>query len=195
MTKPYVVGIGGTTRANSSTEKALRFALAQAAERGARTRLFAADELSKLPLYAPENPERVPEAVMLCEAMREADGFVIGSPGYHGSISGLVKNALDYVEDMREDDNVYWSSKPVGLVATGYGWQGVVTTLDHLRTVVHTLRGWPTPLGAALNTSEKLFGDDGDVIDDRARFQLTTVAQEVLAFCAWRSAALERASG
>ena len=40
-------------------------------------------------------------------AYRWADGLLVASPGYHGGISGMMKNALDYVEDLRADERVY----------------------------------------------------------------------------------------
>ncbi|MGH2793088.1 MAG: NADPH-dependent FMN reductase [Actinomycetota bacterium] len=184
--KPLIVGIGGTTRANSSTEKALRFALGVAEKEGAEVVMFDGPTLDRLPHYAPEKPERAPEAVELIDALRRADGIIVATPGYHGTISGLVKTALDYTEDMREDAQPYFAERPVGCIATGAGWQGTVTALEGLRTVVHTLRGWPTPLGAAINTAQPAFSPDGDPIDERVAFQLTTVAQEVMRFVRWR---------
>jgi FMN reductase len=186
---PVIVGIGGTTRANSSTEKALRFALGVCEKDGAETIMFDGPTLDTLPNYAPEKPERSAGAIEFVKAVRRADGIIVATPGYHGTISGLVKNALDYVEDLREDERVYWSGMPVGCIATGAGWQGTVTALEALRAVAHALRGWPTPLGAALNTSQPVFSPDGDPIDERVTFQLTTVAQEVMAFVRWRRSA------
>ena len=187
--KPVIVGIGGTTRANSSTEKALRFALKIAEKDGAEVVMFDGPTIERLPHYAPERPERSPEATQLVDALRRADGVIVATPGYHGTISGLVKNALDYTEDMREDARPYLSERPVGCIATGAGWQGTVTALEAVRTVVHTLRGWPTPLGAALNTAQPVFSPDGDPLDERTTFQLTTVAQEVMRFVRWRDGA------
>ena len=182
MAEPHIVGIGGTTRDGSSSEKALRFALRVCEERGATTTCFAGATLVKLPHYAPEDPGRVPEAKELVEELRRADGIIIASPGYHGGVSGLVKNAIDYTEDMRDDDRPYFAGRSVGVIAAAYGWQATVTTVEALRAIAHALRGWVTPLGAAINSSEKVFGLDGDVIDERVRFQLTTVADEVVAF-------------
>ena len=113
-TAPYIVGIGGTTRADSSTEKALRFVLAQCESRGAETVAFAGPELGTLPFYAPEHTDRVEEARRLVDELRRADGIVIASSSYHGGISGLVKNALDYTEDMREDERCYFTGLPMG---------------------------------------------------------------------------------
>lgn len=153
-------------------------------ERGATTRLFAGAELSQLPHYAPEKPERADGAAELVEQLRAADGVVLGSSSYHGSVAGLVKNAIDYTQDLMDDERPYFAGRPVGCVATGGGWQGVVATLEHLRTIVHSLRGWPTPMGAAVNTSQKVFSPEGDPLDDRVAFQLTTVAEELMSFCA-----------
>ena len=105
---------------------------------------------------------------------------MIGSSSYHGTIAGLIKNALDYTQDMMKDDRPYFAGRPVGLVATGAGWQGVVATLEHMRTMVHSLRGWPTPLGGAINTLEKAFDDKGEPVDEKVAFQLQTIAEEVL---------------
>jgi FMN reductase len=188
---PLIVGIGGTTRANSSTEKALRYALTMAEKEGAETILFDGPTLDRLPHYAPEKPDRTDEATALVDACRRADGFIVATPGYHGTISGLVKNALDYTEDMRTDDHPYFSGRPVGCIATGAGWQGTVTALEAVRAVVHALRGWPTPLGAAINTSQPVFSDEGEPTDDKVEFQLATVAQEVMSFVRARRASGE----
>lgn len=189
----HVVGIGGTTRPGSSTEKAVRFALGACEAEGATTTFFGGAEIAALPPYAPENPDRTPEARRLVEELRRADGIVLGSPGYHGSVSGLVKNAIDYTEDMREDARPYFAGRAVGCIATGAGWQGTVTTLEAIRSIVHALRGWPTPLGAAINTSAPVFDGAGTPTDERVAFQLTTVAQEVMHFARMRIASPEQA--
>lgn len=181
-----MVGVGGTVRPGSSTDEALRTALAAAEEAGAETRCFSGAELSGLPLYSPAEPERHPAAAELVEAVRSADGVIVASPGYHASISGMVKNALDYLEDLREDERPYLSGRGVGCIATGAGWQATVATLATLRTIVHSLRGWPTPLGAAINTAPNRSEDD----DRRAAFQLETIGAEVVEF-----ASMRRASG
>ena len=183
---PHIVGIGGTTREGSSTEKALRYSLAMCEKLGATTAIFTGRDLAVLPMYAPEHPSRHEFADAMIAELRKAQGVIVASPGYHGTIAGIVKNALDYTEDLREDDRVYFSGMPVGCIVTGLGWQGVVTTLEHLRAMVHALRGWPTPLGAALNTTTPLFDASGDPSDERARFQLETVAQEVMQFVSWK---------
>ena len=120
-----------------------------------------------------------PEAPKVVAALRRADGIIIGSPGYHGSISGLVKNALDYVEDMAKDEWPYFHGRPVGAVTTGAGWQGAVMTLTTLRSIVHALRGWNTPLGVAINTAQTAFASDGGCLDEKTGAMLLAMGQEV----------------
>jgi FMN reductase len=162
---------------------------------GATTTVFAGAELVALPFYAPESPERTESARWLIDEIRRADALIIASSSYHGGISGLVKNAIDYTEDLREDDSAYLSGMPVGCIATGAGWQGVVATLVSLRSVVHALRGWPTPLGAGINTTETAFDPSGECSDEKARMQLTIVGQEVMQFARWRVASLAATGG
>jgi FMN reductase len=182
MSRPlHIVGLGGTTRPGSSSEQALRIALGRAEARGATTRVFGGAELAQLPMYSPEGTDRGPIARSLVEELRQADGVVISSPGYHGSISGLVKNALDYTEDMREDERPYLADRSVGLIVTAYGWQAAVTTLAGLRVVVHALRGWVTPYGSTVNSSMTAF-IGGECTDPNVVGQLHKVADEVMRF-------------
>jgi FMN reductase len=181
-TKPLVVGIGGTTRAASSTDRALRIALQAAEQTGASTFVFDGPFLSRLPHYAPENPERNEEQRQLVEMVRKADGLIVASPGYHGGVSGLVKNALDLLEDLRDDERSYLDGRAVGCIVNASGWQACVSTLAALRSIVHALRGWPTPLGATLNTTEKVFDATGACTDEKAALQLATVGRHVVEF-------------
>ena len=181
MSSPLIVGLGGALRENSSTEKALRLVLAEAEALGARTLLLTGEALN-LPLYAPGESARSAAATQLVAAFAQADGIVLGSPGYHGSISGIIKNALDYAEDLRDDPRPYFSNRAVGCVATAGGWPGAVNTLGALRDIVHALRGWPTPLGVAINTTGGVFDADGTCTDAKFAGMLKTVAHEILHF-------------
>jgi FMN reductase len=181
LNSPYIVAVGGTLRPGSTTEKAMQHVLNAADRAGARTRLISGPAL-QLPMYEPDNPERTDAARDLVAQLALADGIILGSPGYHGSISGLVKNALDYAEDLRGDRRPYFSGRAVGCIATGGGWPGALNTLGALRDIVHALRGWPTPLGAAINASERVFDHDGQCVVPRVSQMLDVIAAEVLGF-------------
>lgn len=180
---PYVVGIGGTTRSGSSSERLVKRVLFDLEKQGAKTLMFGGLELAELPHYAPENHERSIEQQAFVEAARKADAFVIGSPSYHGGVSGLVKNALDLLEDLRHDAKVYCTDRPVGTIVTAAGWQGCGVTLQALRGIVHALRGWPTPLGIAVNSVQtRLFDHDGDLIDTETSNACEVQAGQIMNF-------------
>ena len=168
-------------RPGSTTEKAMRLSLAAAERAGARTTLICGDALL-LPMYQPEIQERTEAARSLIAELSQADGIILGSPGYHGSISGFVKNALDYAEDLRKDARPYFSGRAVGCIATAGGWPGAVNTLGALRDIAHALRGWPTPLGAAINSSEPVFDEAGQCLVPRVAQILQGIADEVMSF-------------
>ena len=185
LARPLILGIGGTPRQGSTTERALAVALRAAGAKGAETLLIPGPALV-LPMYTPDAAARTVEATALVDAMRRCSGIIIASPSYHGSISGLMKNALDYAEDLRSDDRAYLDGLAVGLIACAGGWQAAVQTLATMRSIVHALRGWPTPLGAALNTSTRVFDEQGECLDLSMKLELETIGRQVVQFAKMR---------
>jgi FMN reductase len=184
---PLIVGIGGTVRPGSTSETALAKALKVAEGCGAATLCFGGAFLTELPHYNPALETPSAARRKLVEAVREADGLIIATPGYHGSISGLVKNALDCLEDLREDTRPYLDGRAVGCIVAAAGAQAGGSTLMALRGIVHAMRGWPTPFGATLNTGQGLFGPDGEFADPRDAQATAIVAQQVVTFASrWR---------
>lgn len=179
---PLVVGIGGTIGAVSSTERALTIALDAVASEGYRTRLFGGADMARLPLYDPRSTTRTHHEHDFVAAVRGASGIIIASPGYHGSLSGVVKNALDLLEETAKDARPYLADLPVGLIATAYGWQATGSTIAALRSIVHALRGWPTPFAAAINTQITQFDDHGGATDPAVVEQLCLVGRQVARF-------------
>jgi FMN reductase len=61
------------------------------------------------------------------------------------------------------------------------GWQAATTTLTSLRSTVHALRGWPTPLGVAINSLDwNGAGEDG--FGDSVQRQLGILGEQVVTF-------------
>ena len=96
---------------------------------------------------------------------READFFVLGTPNYHGSYSGIIKNALDH---LTMDD---FKMKPVGLIGNS---GGIVSAepLSHLRLIVRTLLGIAIPTQIATHDSDYKKLDDGTYYLANEEFQL-----------------------
>lgn len=188
MTEPlHILAIGGSTRPDSSSERAVRAAARGAQQHGAEVRFIVSRDLM-VPIYDTETDERTELAQQLVEGYRWADGLIVASPGYHGGISGMIKNALDYIEDLRSHDRVYLDGMAVGCVAVAYGWQATVSTLHQLRQVAHAVRGWPTPLGASVNASVTKLDHEGNSEDAAAVAQLEGVGAQVAEFARMRQA-------
>jgi FMN reductase len=183
--RPLVVGLGGTMTENSSSERVLRHVLAECESEGADTLMFDGAALD-LPMYGYGTP-RTENAHALISALRRAEGVVIASPGYHGTVSGLIKNALDYVEDMAKDERPYFEGRAVGLIAVAAGWQATGTTLATLRSITHALRGWPTPMAVTVNSVLPVFAQNGTVSDAALKAQLGILAQQVVGFARMRA--------
>jgi FMN reductase len=177
---PLIVGLGGTGSTTGSTERILRQALNAAENVGAETLFFDGKALD-MPMYN-YGGLRTEQALALISALRRADGIIIASPGYHGTVSGLIKNALDYVEDMARDERAYFEGRAVGLIAVAAGWQATGSTLATLRSITHALRGWPTPMAVAINSAQPVFNDEGALIDAGIAGQLDILAGQVVEF-------------
>jgi FMN reductase len=175
-----VVGIGGSRRPGSSTEQVIAAVLEDLESQGAATKLYGGESLL-FPYYEPGAP-LTPAAADYLAAVSAADAIVLGSPGYHGCISGLVKNAVDYLEELKGGPAPYLDGKAVGCVSTAYGWQAAVSTLAALRQTVHALRGWPTPYGIAMNVTGGLCSFDGRFTDTRAGESAHIVAGQIMQF-------------
>lgn len=184
--RPYIVGIGGTTRPGSSSEKALRYALSLAESQGADVELFDGASIN-LPMYAPESPARSEAALRLIAALRRTHGVILSTPCYHGSVSGLVKNALDYTEDMSRDPQPYLDGRAVGLIVCGNGWQSTGVVLSAFRSIVHALRGWPTPMGVAINTLVERLDETGAGLSEPSARQIAIMVGQVIEFARQRA--------
>jgi len=59
--------------------------------------------------------------------------------------------------------------------------------LAALRSIVHALRGWPTPLGVAINSIRQTFNEDGTAIETNVADQLRLLALQVVEFARQRA--------
>ncbi|MFE7133114.1 NADPH-dependent FMN reductase [Streptomyces sp. NPDC057638] len=147
MRTPHIVMISGSLRPGSTCDQIAHWCAERCAEHGATTRVFTGADID-FPAYRPDLAH--PAVTDYLHQLRTADGVILISPTYHATLSGLLKNALDYVNDLTTPVP-YLEGRAIGTVAVGSAAQGAVSTLTALRTIAHALRGWPTPVGAALS--------------------------------------------
>ena len=162
-----VVGIGGTLREGSTSLGALKRVLQAAEESGADTELLDLRELD-LPMYTPgkkldEYDENVEQFL---DGIREADAIVVSTGAYHGTLAGVTKNALDFIQFLARDENPFLKGKVVGLVTTAGGDQAATNATAALVHVVHALRGIVAPLMVPIPKAWQLSDDEGDITDD-----------------------------
>ncbi len=174
---PLIVGLGGSLRTPSSSLSALRVALDAATAAGADVELLDV-RLLDLPLYHEPFAGPLPGLDRLVDLAARADGMIWSSPMYHGTVSGAFKNALDWLQRLGGNDPPFLSGKPIGLIATAGGVQGLqaVNTMEHS---VRALRGWTVPFVVPIARSYEVFDGDGSPQDEAVAAQLATLGREV----------------
>jgi FMN reductase len=170
-----IVGIGGTLRDNSRSRVALEVALRAAEGEGASTVLLDLNKL-RLPFYEPyKDLDEFGENVKyFVETTGAADGLIISTGAYHGTIAGVTKNALDFCELLEDSNPSYWTNKAVGAIAVAGGTldaSHVITALTH---VTHALRGTAISYAVAIPQGKHVFDFDanGIITDEKWRQRL-----------------------
>lgn len=161
-----VVGIGGTLRKNSTSLGALKRALAGAEEAGAEVELLDLREL-RLPMYEPglALDEYGPEVRRFVEEVRGADALIVSTGAYHGTLAGVTKNALDFIQFLARDERPYLDGRVVGLISTAGGDQAATNANGAMVHTVHALRGIVAPLMVAIPKSWQR-SEGGEITDD-----------------------------
>jgi FMN reductase len=142
-----LLGIGSSLRKNSSSNKILKMVLDKSQRYGANTSII---ELSKVnfPIFNPNKPKEISEDLKkINDQIINADAFILSTPDYHGSMSGGMKNFLDY----------YWyefSGKIFGYIVSSH--EKGLTVMDHMRTAIRQCYGWSLPYGLSINTEYDL---------------------------------------
>jgi FMN reductase len=173
-----IVGLGGSLASNSRSRAALQTALEGAASAGANTQLLDIRELD-LPMYNPEDDEPTETAATLIESCQAADGLLWSSPMYQGTISGALKNALDWLHRLGERDPPYLHDKVIGLISTAGGTQGL-QAINTMEFSVRALRGWAVPYVVPVASAARVFDREGRIQDHAIEQQLKMLGSEVV---------------
>lgn len=175
-----VAGICGSLRDESYTRLAVETALIGASQHGAQARLIDLRDYN-LPFVDGRNQEDYPEVVhKLKREVAGAQGIILGTPEYHGSYSGVLKNALDHM-GFRE-----FEGKIVGLIGVAGGGMGAVNALNHLRLVGRSLRAWVIPQQVSLPQVWELYDDAGNLKSGHIEANIIEVGRQVARFATLR---------
>jgi NAD(P)H-dependent FMN reductase len=161
-----VLGVAGSMRDGSYSKKALNLALESAKRHGAQVQLL---ELAKvdIPIYSPSStvPAKVDENVAW------ADAFILASPDYHGSMSGALKNFLDYFYEE-------FSGKLFGYVVASH--EKGLTVMDQMRTAVRQCYGWSLPYGVSINGEQDFV--EGRLSNQRIQQRLNMMGRDLVTY-------------
>jgi FMN reductase len=169
-----VVGIGGSLRADSHTYQALNLALQKVAATGAEVDLLDLRTMNLPFCDGGSDYTDYPDVAKLQRIVTKADGIILATPEYHGSVSGVLKNALDL---MSFDE---LSGKVFGLISV-LGGEHNSNSLNDLRTIVRWVHGWVIPEQIAIAKAWQAFGSNGQLKDEKLDQRFDKFAQSLVA--------------
>lgn len=168
-----IVGLGGSLRPSSHSQHALKLAAQRVEALGASVEILDLREMN-LPFCdgGKEYPD-YPDVEHLRQTVRAADGLILATPEYHGSVSGVIKNALDL---MSFDE---LSGKVVGVISV-LGGQSNSNALNDLRVIMRWVHSWVIPEQVAIGQAWKAFDEQGKLQDDDLSKRLDQFAQSLV---------------
>ena len=170
-----VVGLCGSLRPLSHSRMAVEMALQGAREVGAEAQLLDLREY-KLVFCTGDERDYGEDVFRLRRDVQRAQGIILGTPEYHGGVSGVLKNMLDLM-GFNE-----FGSKMLGLIGVSGGRMGAVNALNSLRTVGRALHAWVLPDQVSIPEAWKLFDEGGNLKDRELAERLNSLGREVARF-------------
>ena len=168
-----ILGIAGSLRLNSYSTRALKLVLEKAATKyTSETNLIDLREM-ELPIYNPNiSSENDKNLTYVTKEVIKADSYVLASPDYHGSMSGAIKNLLDY----------YWkefAGKTFGYIVASH--EKGLTVMDQMRTAVRQCYGWSMPYGISIHGDHD-FDESGHIANSSLSSRLEMLARDLTVY-------------
>ncbi len=130
-------------------------------------------------MYNPDDDEPNEAAAEVIETCYVADGLLWSSPLYQGTISGALKNALDWLHLLGHREPPYLHDKVMGLISAAGGTQGL-QAINTMEFAVRALRGWAVPYVVPVASAARVFDPSGRIRDESIELQLATLGGEVV---------------
>ena len=180
MSRPVkILAFAGSTRRESFNKKLVRVAAEGARQGGAEVTILDLADFP-LPLFDQdlEAAEGLPENARRLKAlMAEHDGFLVSSPEYNSSISGVLKNAIDWASRRQEGEKplVAFAGKAVALMSSSPGGLGGLRGLVHARAIFGNLGMLVLPQQKAVGGAFKAFAADGTMTDPKMQADIAAL--------------------
>jgi NAD(P)H-dependent FMN reductase len=174
-----ILGVAGSMRQESYSTLGLKMVLEEAKKYDSESHLLDLRDRN-LPLYDPGAPSSNDSSFnnsnnvleKITTALKWADALVLASPDYHGSMSGTLKNFLDY---FWED----FAGKTFGYIIASH--EKGLTVADQMRTAVRQCYGWSMPYNISIN-GEKDFDSEGDLVNSALVKRIKMLARDLVTY-------------
>src|SRR5205807_4465727 len=127
----------------------------------------------------PDMDQPTAAATRLIESCFAADGMIWSSPMYQGTISGALKNALDWLHLLADRDPPFLHDKVIGLISAAGGTQGL-QAINTMEFAVRALRAWAVPYVVPVASAARVFDQEGRIENQGVQLQLKTLGDEVV---------------
>lgn len=154
-----IVGITGSLRSGSHSYQALSEAVKRVEALGGEVELLDLRSLNLPFCNGEDDYPDYPDVEKMRTLVKEADGLILATPEYHGSVSGVLKNALDLMSFEHLDGKV------VGLISV-LGGQSNSNALNDLRVIMRWVHSFVIPEQVAIGQAWKAFDADGKLVDE-----------------------------
>jgi FMN reductase len=155
-----IVGIGGSLRTESYSMQALYIAAERAKNLGAEVQVLDLKQMNLPFCDGGSDYPNYPDVTTLKNAVKAADALILSTPEYHGSISGVIKNALDLMSFEELSDKV------TGFISV-LGGQPNSNALNHMRLIMRWVHAWSIPEQIAIGQAWQAFDSEGQLKDEK----------------------------
>ena len=184
MNTPKILAFAGSTRKESFNKRLAKIALLAADKAGAETTFIDLHDYD-MPLYSEDllAEHGMPDGVIAFkEMLKNHNGFLITSPEYNGSLTGTLKNAIDWgtIKADGEERMACWNGKIAGLLSASPGGLGGIRGLHHLRTILAGIGTFVLPNHLAVGNSTTNLQNDEQITDEKLQLQLESLTHEMV---------------
>ena len=168
-----IVGINGSLRPGSYSAMALEVAISRVGALGVETEIIDLRKLSLPFCNGGDDYSDYPDVAKMQQTVKSAAGLILATPEYHGSVSGVMKNALDLMsfEDL--------SGKVAGLISV-LGGQSNSNALNDLRIILRWVHAWVIPEQIGLGQAWKVFNEEGKILDEKLSQRFDAFAESLV---------------
>jgi chromate reductase len=171
-----IFGIAGSLRKDSYNRAALR-AAQQLAPEGVKIEIW--DRVGELPLFS-QDLEKTPPPVVteMKAAIRATDAVLFVTPEYNYSVSGVLKNAIDWAS--RPYGDSAWSGKPVAIMSASGGIFGGARAQYHLRQMFVFLNMYTVNQPEVMiPQAHQRFDEQGNLTDENSKKLIRQLLEEL----------------